>query len=80
MKRSEALRAATATGAALLGEEKKFGALAPGMKADLIAVDGDPLQNIRILLNIALVMKHGKEFVSRGIDHVEVVSQTPGMA
>jgi imidazolonepropionase-like amidohydrolase len=80
MTSAAALRAATATGAALLGEESTFGVLAPGMKADLIAVEGSPLENIRALLNIALVVKHGKEFVSRSIDHVEVVGQTSGMA
>ena len=80
MSSAAALRAATATGAALLGEESKFGVLAPGMKADLIAVEGNPLENIRALLNIALVVKHGKEFVSRGIDHVEIVGQTSGRA
>ena len=50
------------------------------MKADLIAVDGNPLKNIRALLSIALVVKSGKEFLSRGIDHVDVVEQASGMS
>ena len=80
MAPAAALRAATATGAALLGEENKFGVLAPGMKADLIAIEGNPLENIRALLNVALVMKHGKEYVSRGVQQVDRVGHSSGMA
>jgi len=80
MSPAAALHAATAAGAAILGEEKNFGVLSPGMKADLIAVEGNPLEDIRALLNIALVIKHGREFVSRGMDHVEVVRQASGVA
>ena len=67
MTPAAALRAATATGAAILGEEGKFGKLAPGMKADLIAVDGNPLEDIRSLLKVDLVIKLGKEVISRGL-------------
>jgi imidazolonepropionase-like amidohydrolase len=71
MAPAAALRAATSTGAAILGVEDKFGVLAPGMKADLIAVNGNPLENIRALLNVDLVVKRGKEFISKGLQHVE---------
>jgi imidazolonepropionase-like amidohydrolase len=75
MSPAAALRAATATGAAILGEENRFGVLAPGMMADLIAVEGNPLEDIQALLKVDLVIKHGKEFKSKGIQHVEVMKQ-----
>jgi imidazolonepropionase-like amidohydrolase len=75
MSPAAALRAATATGAAILGEENEFGTLVPGMKADLIAVEGNPLEDIHALLKVDLVIKHGKEFKSRGIQHVEFMGQ-----
>lgn len=61
MSNAQALQAATVTGAAILGEESVFGAIAPGMRADLIAMEGNPLQDLDALLNISLVIKSGKE-------------------
>lgn len=61
MSNSEALKAATVTGAALLGEEKVFGSLASGLRADMIVVNGDPLQDISALLNVELVIKSGQK-------------------
>ncbi|WP_198978379.1 metal-dependent hydrolase family protein [Hymenobacter sp. BT523] len=54
------IRAATVNGAELLGLKGKIGALEPGMAADLIAVDGDPLADITALEKVRFVMKAGK--------------------
>jgi imidazolonepropionase-like amidohydrolase len=43
-----------------LGKDDALGSIAPGRFADLVAVDGDPLTNIRILENVAHVMQGGK--------------------
>lgn len=59
MKPLEIIRAATVNGAELLGLKDKLGALEPGMAADLIAVDGDPLADITALEKVRFVMKGG---------------------
>jgi imidazolonepropionase-like amidohydrolase len=56
----EIIRAATLNGAELLGLKDKVGALQPGMAADLIAVDGDPLTDITALEKVRFVMKAGQ--------------------
>ncbi len=58
----EAIQAATRNGALALGKEKDIGAIAVGRYADIIAVDGDPLQDIRILESVNVVVKGGKKF------------------
>ncbi len=55
----QAIRAATTVAAELLRREADVGAVAPGRYADLIAVKGDPLTDIRVLEHVALVMKGG---------------------
>ena len=54
-----ALQAGTLNGAKLLGWEDQIGALKPGYFADIIAVSGDPLQDISVLQKVAFVMKGG---------------------
>jgi len=54
-----ALQAGTLNGARLLGWQDQIGALKPGYFADIVAVPGDPLQDIGVLQNIAFVMKGG---------------------
>jgi len=56
----EAIRSATVSAAELIGREKEIGSLEPGKWADLIAVKGDPLQDVRVLENVSFVMKEGK--------------------
>jgi imidazolonepropionase-like amidohydrolase len=56
----EAIRAATTSAADLIGWSDKVGALDRGMYADLIAVDGDPLADIKVLQKTPFVMKGGK--------------------
>jgi imidazolonepropionase-like amidohydrolase len=55
----EALRAGTATGARYLGLEDRIGTVAAGYLADLVIVDGDPLEDIRRSDDIFMVVKNG---------------------
>jgi imidazolonepropionase-like amidohydrolase len=55
-----AIVSATSLAAASLGLADKTGAVAPGLEADLIAVEGDPLQDINALRRVVWVMKGGK--------------------
>ncbi len=54
-----ALQAGTLNGAKLLAWQNKIGALKPGYDADIIAVPGDPLQDISVLQKVSFVMKNG---------------------
>jgi imidazolonepropionase-like amidohydrolase len=56
----EALVSAASVAAQSIGLEKKIGAIAPGMEADIIAVDGDPLVDITAVRRVVFVMKGGK--------------------
>lgn len=55
-----AIRAATVGAATLLGAEDRIGTIEPGRDADIIAVAGDPTQNVRLLENVGFVMRHGR--------------------
>ncbi len=56
---AQAIRAATTDAAELLGPSKDVGRIAPGLYADLIAVEGDPLADVRALEKVGFVMKGG---------------------
>jgi imidazolonepropionase-like amidohydrolase len=58
MTPAQAIRAATSSAADLIGRND-LGTIQPGMLADMIAVKGDPLKNIRLLENVQWVMKGG---------------------
>ena len=55
-----AIIGATSLAAESMGMEKQIGALAPGLQADLVAVGGNPLQDIMALRRVSFVMKGGK--------------------
>jgi imidazolonepropionase-like amidohydrolase len=56
---SRAIRSATSDAAELLGRASSVGKISPGLYADLIAVEKDPLVNIKVLETVAFVMKGG---------------------
>jgi len=64
MPQVEALLSATQTASVVLGMEDRIGSVEEGKLADLIAVDGNPLQDVTILENVRFVMKEGKVYKS----------------
>jgi imidazolonepropionase-like amidohydrolase len=60
MSPAEAIASATTGAARLLGLENEVGRIAPGYSADLIAVSGDPLRDVRALEHVDYVMVRGK--------------------
>jgi imidazolonepropionase-like amidohydrolase len=80
MRPLDALRAGTSVSAALLGLEGVVGALKPGLSADLLAVRGDPRQEMTALRNVILVMKEGRVQVDargRSIRAADVPGKIP---
>jgi imidazolonepropionase-like amidohydrolase len=58
----DALMSGTAVAAESLRMSDKIGSLAEGMEADLVAVDGNPLDDITAVRRVAFVMKHGRVY------------------
>jgi len=56
----QALKAATSVNARIMHRETEFGRVAPGLLADLVAVQGDPTKNITQLRQVKFVMKGGQ--------------------
>jgi imidazolonepropionase-like amidohydrolase len=66
MTPAEALQTATTNAAALLGMSGQLGAIAPGYFADLVAVEGDPLSDIKVVIDhVRWVMKDGQVVVDK---------------
>jgi len=61
----QAIQSGTTVAAALLGQEQNFGAIAPGLYADIIAVAGDPTRDITELQRVKFVMKSGAVYLSQ---------------
>ena len=61
----QAIQSGTSVAAALLGQEQNFGAIAPGLFADIIAVSGDPTRDITELQRVKFVMKGGAVYLSQ---------------
>jgi imidazolonepropionase-like amidohydrolase len=59
MPTMEAIKAATMGAAELLGEKDKLGSIETGKLADIIAVDGDPLKDVKVFGKVVFVMKDG---------------------
>jgi imidazolonepropionase-like amidohydrolase len=59
----EALKAATVNAADLLGLASEVGTIEPGKSADIIAVTGDPLQDVTVLKKVDYVMARGEPVV-----------------
>lgn len=77
----EAIQTATKNAAEAIWLGKETGTLESGKFADIIAVEGDPLSDIRILQEkekIMIVMKEGKVFVDRRPGHRKVVIHDEG--
>lgn len=55
----QAIAAGTSNAARLIGQYEHFGSLEPGKLADIVAVAGDPLQNIAVMEQPRFVMKEG---------------------
>jgi imidazolonepropionase-like amidohydrolase len=67
----EAISCCTKTGSEVLCLDDQIGTLEKGKLADLIVVDGNPLEDVKVLIpkeNIKLVMKGGKAVVNRGLN------------
>jgi imidazolonepropionase-like amidohydrolase len=64
MSPMDAIKSATTRAADMLDMTGQIGVLAPGGYADVVAVSGDPLKDIKSLENVQFVMKDGKVFKS----------------
>src|SRR5438552_7619485 len=66
MSPMDTIRSATSRAAEMLDMEGQIGVIAPGAYADIIAVNGDPLRDIKMLGDVTFVMKDGKVFRNEG--------------
>lgn len=64
MSPMDAIQSATSRAAVMLEMEGKIGVIAQGAYADVIAVSGDPLSDVKVLESVEFVMKDGKVFRS----------------
>ena len=62
MRPMDAIVAGTLNAAKLLGQDKTIGTIAPGKLADIVAVQGDPLADIKRMESVVFVMKNGSVY------------------
>lgn len=62
MPAMEAIQSATVEASKLLGVWDELGSIKVGKYADIIAVDGDPIQDIKVMGKVSFVMKAGKQY------------------
>src|SRR3546814_14350908 len=67
MSPAEALASATTEAAKLIDMETAVGRIAPGYSADIIAVTGNPLEDVRVLEQVDWVMIRGQRSEERGV-------------
>jgi imidazolonepropionase-like amidohydrolase len=67
----EALRCATWMGARCIGLDQMIGSIRPGLLADLIVIDGDPLTDIRQSENILYTMINGRLYEAETLTQLE---------
>ncbi|WP_337043529.1 amidohydrolase family protein [Emticicia sp. 17c] len=60
MPMMEAIKSATIVNAEILGMKTELGSVEKGKLADIVAVEGDPLKDAKVMMNVAFVMKEGK--------------------
>ena len=68
MTPAQAIRAATSNAADLIGSATDVGTITPGKYADIIAVDADPLADVRALEDVSFVMKGGVVYKEKGAE------------
>jgi imidazolonepropionase-like amidohydrolase len=61
----DVIRAATSEAAAVAGLEHETGRIAPGLAADLLAVEGNPAESLKALEAVRLVIADGRTVVRR---------------
>ena len=62
----QAIQSATSRAAEMLGMKGQLGVIAPGAYADVVAVSGDPLKDVKVLEKVVFVMKDGRVFKEAG--------------
>jgi len=71
------IQAATMHAAQLLKHEKDLGSIAPGKYADVVAVTGNPLDDITLMQHVQFVMKEGKVYKMNGQEQTPIADVTP---
>ena len=67
LRPEQALRAASVNAAAALGVDPNLGRIATGAVADLVLVDGDPLNDVGAALNVVAIVRNGRFFSVAGL-------------
>ena len=70
----EAIQIATLNGAKFLGQENEIGSIAPGKRADLAVIEGDPSSHVEDIEKVRIVFKDGV-----GFDSAKLLDSIKGM-